>query len=155
MALVYDLAHDVPLSDVGGFVRQYARQFVLVARGQDQPALNGHEAAGYRERVDHRIAQDKVVELVLTLFRVTREAMANLLSVLADLRVGEDQAGVANLVNVGQTRVIFIIDGDRGIRGAAQIRKILIRTLDTLRVTHTNAARDRGGGQECGYGFQS
>src|SRR5471030_946965 len=143
MTLIDDLAHDVALGNVRGFMRQHARQFVLVARRKNQAALNGYKAPGYRERIDNRIAQDEVVELMLALFSLTRQAVSDFLSVLADLGVGENQAGVANLVNVGEARVILVFNRDRGIRRAAQIWEILIGPLDALSVAHTNAAGNR------------
>ena len=39
VALVDELAHEMPLRDVRGFVRQHARQFILVARRRDQSAV--------------------------------------------------------------------------------------------------------------------
>src|SRR5580692_7402942 len=66
------------------FVRQHARQFILVAHRQKQSAVNGHESAGDCEGVDVGIADDEVIELVLAFLRLAREAMANLLGVLLD-----------------------------------------------------------------------
>jgi len=85
--LVDHAAHQMSLRDVGGFVGHHAREFILVARGQEQPAVDHDEAARHRERVDHRIAHDRVVELVLAFLGVAREAVADLLNVIADLGV--------------------------------------------------------------------
>ena len=70
MTLVDELPDNMALRHVRGFMRQHARQFVLVSRCQYQSALDGNEAAGHRKRVDHRIADDEVVELVLAFFGV-------------------------------------------------------------------------------------
>src|SRR5580658_90661 len=99
MTLVDDLAHDMALSDVRGFVRQHACQFVFVARHQYQAAVDDYEPARDRLGVDVWVADDEVIELVLAFLRLAREAMTNFLSILADFRVREDESGLANLIN--------------------------------------------------------
>ena len=90
VALVDELAHDMPLRDVGGFVRQHTRQFVFVARRYDQAAVDDDESAGDGLGIDLGIANDEVIELVLAFLRLAREAVANFLGVLLDFGVRED-----------------------------------------------------------------
>src|ERR1700723_4372945 len=120
VALVDELAHEVALRDVRRFGPQYTRQFILVADGREQSAVNGHETAGDREGVDRWLADDEVIELVLAFLRLAREAMANFLRILLDFGVSEDDAFLAYLVNEAQAGVIFIVDGNRRVCGAAQ-----------------------------------
>jgi hypothetical protein len=47
------------LGDVRDFVRKYARQFVLIARGLEQSGMHADKAAGQGEGVDVRVVDDK------------------------------------------------------------------------------------------------
>ena len=79
MRLVDHAAHQMALGDVRGLVRHHAGELILVARREDQAAVDGDEAARHRKCVDDRIAHDEVVELMLAFFGAAREAMADLL----------------------------------------------------------------------------
>jgi len=46
MALINDAANDVPLRDVRRFVCEHTGQFILVARRQDQAAVDRDEPPG-------------------------------------------------------------------------------------------------------------
>ena len=69
----------------------HAGELVLVAGGEEQAAVDGDEAARHREGVDHGIAHHEVVELVLAFLGMAREAVADLLDVVADLGVFEHE----------------------------------------------------------------
>ena len=126
MTLVYELAHQMPLRDVCGLVRHDSRQFILVASCQDQAALDGDESSGHGEGIDDGVLQHEVIELVLAFLGVARQAVADFLDVILDLRVFEDHAALPHAGKPPQTRLILILERYRGGRGAAQIRQILI-----------------------------
>ena len=97
-------AHQMPLGDVRGFVRHDAGEFIFVARREDQAAVDGDEAAGHREGIDDGIAHHEVIELVLAFLGMAREAVADLLNVIADLGIFEDDAGLAHLAEPHRAR---------------------------------------------------
>ena len=158
VTLIHDLANDVSLGDGGGFVRQHARQLVLVARRQNQAAVDRDEPARYGEGIDLRVADHEIIKLMLAFFRMAGEAMADFLRVLAYFRVRENDAGLADLGNETESCVIFIVERNGGVRRTSQFRQILPGAFDglghALRIGHAHAGAHDGSGQECGYGFQ-
>ena len=158
MALVDELPHQMPLGDVCGFVSHYAGEFILVARRQKQAAVNGNETARHRKRIEHGILQHEVVELMLTFLGMARQAVADLLNVIADLRILDDLPGLTDLGEPPQSGAIFILEGDGGRRRASQIRQILIDGAragpETCGPADADARAQRCGGRECGQGLQ-
>src|ERR1700731_180088 len=108
MALIYELPDQVSLGDVRGLMGHDTGEFVLVSRRQDQAALDRDETSRHRKRVDDGILQYEVVELMLAFLGVARQAMADLLNVIADLRIFEDLSGLANLSEPTQSGPIFV-----------------------------------------------
>jgi len=147
MRLVDDLACDVPLRDVGGLVRQYAREFVLAARRDDQPAVGGDEAAGQREGVDRRVADDEVGEAVLAFLGTARQPVTDVLHVFADFRVVEDHAGFADLAHHHEAGAVFVLQRDGCVRRAAELRQVVLGSFGAGHPGERQRAAGHGGGQ--------
>ncbi len=148
MALVDEPAHEVALGDVRGLVGHDPGQFVLVARGQDQPAVDGDESPRHGKRVDDRIADDEVIELMLTLFGAARKRMADLLDVGVDLGVLQHGAALAHLPEPAEARLVFVFEGYRRIRRAAELRQVLIGRAQARGPAQADARTDRDGGRK-------
>ena len=132
MALVDDLAHQVALGDVRGFVGHDAGELVLVARRQDQAAVDGDEAARHGEGIDDRVAHHEVVELMLAFLGPARQAMSDLLDVVAHLRVFQHAAALAHLPEPAESGLVLILQGHGRIRRAAEIREVLLGRIQPV-----------------------
>ena len=125
MGLIDHAAHQVPLRDVGGFVRHDAGELVLIACGQKQARIDGNEPAGHGECVDHRIAHHEIIELMLPFLGVAGERVADGLDVVAHLRILEHHALRAHLPGPGLSDLILLLERDRRGRGTAEVGQLL------------------------------
>src|ERR1700722_16769492 len=96
MTLVYELPNEMPLGDVCGLVRHHPGQLILVAGRQYQTAVDGDEAPRHCKRVEDGVLHHEVVEAMLALLSVAREAVTDFLDVVFDLGVIENHAGLAH-----------------------------------------------------------
>ena len=88
------------LRDVRDFVRQYASQFRLALRGEDQPRVHPDIAAGHREGVDARIGDREEGEAETGIVADRDQPVAELVEVGFDIRVIEvGRLTPANLVH--------------------------------------------------------
>ncbi len=124
--MVNELAHQVALGDVRGLVSHHSRKFILVAGRQDQAAVYGNETARHRKGIDDRILQHEVVKLVLAFLGMARQAVADLLNIIADLGIFDNLTRRTDLAEPSESRSVFIVERHRGRRGASQIRQVLI-----------------------------
>jgi len=164
MALFDHAPHDMALRDMRRFMGHDPCQFVLVAGGQDQTALDGNESARHGEGIDDGILQHEVVELVLALFGTTRQAVTDLLDVVVHLRVFEHLAGLPDAGEPAQACLVFLFQRYCCGGRASQIRQILPRGAQAgagsrFRVhargpADPDACADGGGHQERAQGLQ-
>ena len=110
MRLIDHAAHQMPLGDVRRLVRHDAGELVLVARRQHQPAVDGDEAARHREGVDDGVAHHEVIELMLALLGVAREAVADFLDVIADLGILQNEPLRAHLARPHLADLVLLLE---------------------------------------------
>jgi hypothetical protein len=131
VTLIDELPDQVPLSDVRGLVGHYSGQLIFIARGQDQAALDRDETSRHREGIDDGILQHEVVELMLAFFSTARQAVSDLLNVIAHLGIFEDYSGLAHAAEPTETRLIFVVERHgRGGR-ASKVRQVLVHRART------------------------
>ena len=127
-------------------------------RREEQAAVDHDEAARHREGVDDRIAHHGVVELVLALLGVAREAVAELLDVVGDLGVLEHEPLRAHLPRPRLADLELLLEGYGGGGGAAEIGQILLLLrggrIRSPADAHARRGRKRGNRGESGQRFQ-
>jgi hypothetical protein len=151
VTLVDEPPDEMPLRDVRGLVRHHAGQLILIARGEDQAAVNGYEPSGHGKRVDDGIPHHEVEELMLSFLGAARQRMAYFLDVVADLRVFQHHPALIHLAEPAEAGAVFVLERHRRIGGAAQIRQVLIRRAEACRPAHTHACpqnQSRGKGSK-------
>ncbi len=148
VGLVDHAAHQVALRDVRRLVREHARELVLVGGREEQAAVDHDESARHREGVDDRIAHHGVVELMLSLLGAAREAVAELLDVVGDLRVLEHDPLRAHLPRPRLADLELLLQRHGGGGRTAEIGQVLL-LLRGCRIRRPADAHARGG-RKCG-----
>ncbi len=82
-------ARDVTLRDVADFVCDHARQLGLRLGRDDEARMDADEAAGQRERVEHRIAHEEEAEVDRARRADRNQLVAELVQVFGRFRVGQ------------------------------------------------------------------
>jgi hypothetical protein len=126
LLLLAQHARDVALLHVADLVRQHRGQFRLVLRRDQQLRVHADEAAGQRERIDHRIAHGKEEEIGIRLAaragRERHEVFAEVVQVLDD-RVVVEVIGIAPDVVHDLLAQLALEHGRQvGTRGVAERR---------------------------------
>ena len=118
---------DVPLRNVGDFVRQDTGELVFVARGRDQARVNTDVAAWQSKRVDRRVVDDEEVEFVVAVVGMRGEPVADGLHILRDLGIVDDNALAANFAHDRPAKTCFLGAREHRIGRAADIRQANFR----------------------------
>ncbi len=132
----------VLLGDVGDFVRQHRRHFVLALSGQHQPGIDGDVAAQRGECIDLAVAQHEESKRLLRLVAVGAQPGAHGLQPIGNQRVVQHVVVVAQL---GQHHpaVFGLASGGQQLAG----RRTDVGKAAFLRRCHTdgNGQRERSG----------
>ena len=143
-SLRLDAARDVSLRDVRDFVRQDGRELALALGLEQQAGVNADESARQRERVDRRIADQEEREVAVAVVRHAREAQAERLQVLADLRVLEHAARIAEPAHHHAADAVLVLEAEGGLGRRAHLRQLVLdRLLGEERRGQQHRAREQ------------
>jgi hypothetical protein len=136
---------------VGDFVCEHARELVLVARCAHQPRVQADEAAGEREGIDVGVPDHEEREAVRALVRLAREALAQGLHVLDDLRILDDLALLAQAAQDHQTDPVFVGLGQLRGGGIADVGQVAGRVLREPDAGGAPQAEEQQGGEDLAH----
>ena len=81
---------------------------------------------GKREGVDAIVADEEEVEAKVTVVRVARELSAEGVDVLGELRILDDDAGIAQLQHHAAPELVLAALAQRGVGRGAEIRELVV-----------------------------
>jgi len=135
-------ARDVPLRHVSDLVREHGSELGFRLRADDQPRVHADEAAGQRERVQRRIADEEEAEVVSGGRRSAREREREAVEPVGELGIVVDHAAALHLAD--DRFADASLHRRRQLVGArvAQARQVV-----DLRVGERRGEREHGGQQ--------
>ena len=144
LALLLHELGDVALRDVGDLVRQHRGHFRLALGGGDETGVQADVAAGQREGVDHRVADDEEIEAARALAGARHQALADGVDVGLDLGVVEiAPAAPANVVHDRLPQPLLFEVRQRAGADVAQVGQLQRQLRGELRRRRQGRAGER------------
>ena len=111
------------LRDVGDFVGDDPRQFVLPLRGQQQAGIDADEIVRQGKRIDAGVADQEKRERHAVLIGVGHDALTHGIEVLVQLHIVQHRPARAKLPHDLQTHLLLVVGAEIDPRGITHIRQ--------------------------------